>query len=421
LSNTTLSGTTTISGASTLSGGVTLSSAMALPGSGIIASDGKLGIGTASPAYPLALSTTQAIQLGLSSPSAWVRYNPTSGGGDVWQAGANATGFHIYSETDGATRLIANGSGIVAVSALAAASGTSLCYNTAAISGYYSLSSCSSLREYKERISPLDLGLKTLLALQPMSYRWKNSGEEDLGFIAEDVEGVSPLLASYVDGKLDGVKYEHLTALIAKSFQDFAGAVDIADALTGAPTLSSAYSGAEVPAIYVDSVGNVGFGTRKPQSKLDVNGPLAANSALSVPADSRLQKNVTDIDDALAIVAGLRGIRFEWRSPEERSVGALLELPVSQSQVGLSADSVRTALPQAVSVSAADSIARIEETKIIPVLVEAVKALNEANEKQTAEIVELRTHLDELKRATVARQATEAGIIGHLAVAVGWR
>lgn len=56
---------------------------------------------------------------------------------------------------------------------------------------------CTSLLKHKENIIDLPVGLSTLMQLQPRQFDWKKSGQTDLGFIAEEVEVVSSLLASY--------------------------------------------------------------------------------------------------------------------------------------------------------------------------------------------------------------------------------
>jgi hypothetical protein len=86
------------------------------------------------------------------------------------------------------------------------------------------IGTCSSLREFKDNITPLDLGLDTLMKLQPVTFDWKqpagsNTVYHDLGFVAEDVAAINPLLAQYDNGKLVSVKYDKMAALIVKSIQ----------------------------------------------------------------------------------------------------------------------------------------------------------------------------------------------------------
>ena len=53
-------------------------------------------------------------------------------------------------------------------------------------------------------------------------FKWTtNEGNEDLGFIAEEVSGVDPILATYdPTGHEQGVKYRRMTAVLTKAVQD---------------------------------------------------------------------------------------------------------------------------------------------------------------------------------------------------------
>lgn len=85
------------------------------------------------------------------------------------------------------------------------------------------LGQCGSLRAMKKNIHDLEVGLSTLMQLRPVSFDWKDSevtnNQRDLGFIAEEVEAIDPLLSEYNEGQLIGVKYEKLTALLTKAVQ----------------------------------------------------------------------------------------------------------------------------------------------------------------------------------------------------------
>jgi hypothetical protein len=97
-----------------------------------------------------------------------------------------------------------------------------MCYSTG--SGTYVVARCSSLAEYKNNVTDLGLGLDTIMELRPVSYIWDEAqgGHHDLGFIAEEVEAVNPLLAEYdpITGELASVKYRHLTALLTEGVQE---------------------------------------------------------------------------------------------------------------------------------------------------------------------------------------------------------
>lgn len=70
------------------------------------------------------------------------------------------------------------------------------------------LQSASSIR-YKMNVRPLEGA--DIFNLHPVRFQWKSTGEEDIGFIAEEVEKVIPdLVFRNNDGKPEGVKYEKL-------------------------------------------------------------------------------------------------------------------------------------------------------------------------------------------------------------------
>lgn len=74
------------------------------------------------------------------------------------------------------------------------------------------LASCSSSLRYKENVADLGLGLDAVLKLRPVAFDWKANGEHDLGFVAEEVDGIDPFLVTYKDGRL--------TALLANAVKD---------------------------------------------------------------------------------------------------------------------------------------------------------------------------------------------------------
>ncbi|HKX83932.1 MAG TPA: tail fiber domain-containing protein [Pyrinomonadaceae bacterium] len=83
------------------------------------------------------------------------------------------------------------------------------------------LATCSSSVRYKTDINPFTQGTALLDRLRPVTYKWKVSGEPDLGLIAEEVAEVEPLLATYdKDGRVQGVKYEQLTIVLINALKE---------------------------------------------------------------------------------------------------------------------------------------------------------------------------------------------------------
>lgn len=125
----------------------------------------------------------------------------------------------IGSTTDCGGKLCITGE--LSLTTLAAATSNTLCYNTSTVSGFDTLSTCSSLRKYKTNIHPLFGGLNEVMELSPISYLSKTSGREEIGFIAEDMEKIDVRNVTYDGkGKLTGVQYDHMIALLTEAVQE---------------------------------------------------------------------------------------------------------------------------------------------------------------------------------------------------------
>lgn len=82
------------------------------------------------------------------------------------------------------------------------------------------LSVCSSSRRYKENIEDFRGGLEMIRRLRPVTFDWKSSGTRDIGFIAEEINEVEPLLNNYLDGRVEGVKYDRVTTLLVNAVKE---------------------------------------------------------------------------------------------------------------------------------------------------------------------------------------------------------
>jgi hypothetical protein len=124
----------------------------------------------------------------------------------------------FIAQYDGTTyldRLVVNPDGTVSVNTLAAATGTHLCVNGT------KLANCSSSLRYKERVAPFDAGLGLLSRLRPVTFKWKEREEQDLGLIAEEVNRVEPLLVTRDSaGEVRGVKYDQLSVVLINAVRE---------------------------------------------------------------------------------------------------------------------------------------------------------------------------------------------------------
>ncbi len=193
--------------------------------------DTNVGIGTTTPASTLHISGTGVVRARINSDSN-VGVSLALNEQNKWSvATVNGGHFQIYNEAFGqnavwidtannnvgistatpADRLDVNG--IIRVASLAGGGGTPLCRNAS-----NQISDCSSSLRYKTEVRPFAEGLDILRRLRPITFKWKEGGRRDVGFGAEDVDRVEPLLTTRNDrGEIEGVKYGQLTTILVNA------------------------------------------------------------------------------------------------------------------------------------------------------------------------------------------------------------
>jgi predicted ribosome quality control (RQC) complex YloA/Tae2 family protein len=85
------------------------------------------------------------------------------------------------------------------------------------------LGTMSSSRRFKEEIKAMDKASEAILALKPMTFRYKKEIDPDgipqFGLVAEDVAKVNPnLVVRDADGKPYTVRYEAVNAMLLNEF-----------------------------------------------------------------------------------------------------------------------------------------------------------------------------------------------------------
>ena len=80
----------------------------------------------------------------------------------------------------------------------------------------------SSARELKQNIQPLTNSLDKVMAMQGISFDWKDKRENkrQLGLIAEDVNNVIPELVSYENEKPSGIKYSKMVTVLVEAMKE---------------------------------------------------------------------------------------------------------------------------------------------------------------------------------------------------------
>jgi hypothetical protein len=104
----------------------------------------------------------------------------------------------------------------VVVYGLGAAGSTALCRNAS-----NQISTCSSSLRYKTDVQTFTGGLNIINRLRPITFNWINGGTPDLGFGAEEVAKVEPLLTYRNDqGEIEGVKYSQISVVLVNAIKE---------------------------------------------------------------------------------------------------------------------------------------------------------------------------------------------------------
>lgn len=94
-----------------------------------------------------------------------------------------------------------------------------LCYVDSG--GYHNIAFCSSSRRYKDNIQNFTGGLNIINGLRPVTFTWKSNNQDDVGFVAEEIAEIEPLLSTYNDeGKVEGVKYAQITTVLVNAVKE---------------------------------------------------------------------------------------------------------------------------------------------------------------------------------------------------------
>jgi trimeric autotransporter adhesin len=134
-------------------------------------------------------------------------YNATTGSGNVY-VGAGMVG--VAGES--------NACYIASIFGQTSASGVQVYINSD-----NKLGTLTSSKRFKEDIKPMDKASEALLALKPVTFRYKKEidpqGRSQFGLVAEEVEKVNPdLVVRDKDGKIYSVRYDQVNAMLLNEF-----------------------------------------------------------------------------------------------------------------------------------------------------------------------------------------------------------
>ena len=191
------------------------------------AADTNVGIGTTAPKARLHIAVNSGnimagdagcnpgfVGFGFASSLTCTNYSLLGNGTDTI-INRPTGGAISFRENNTAQMTILPG-GAISILTLGSGGNTALCRNPAG-----QFSTCSSSLRYKKDLQPFTRGLALLNQLKPITFNWKSDGSPDLGFGAEDIAAVEPLLVTHNDnGEVEGVKYDRITAVLVNAIKE---------------------------------------------------------------------------------------------------------------------------------------------------------------------------------------------------------
>ncbi len=140
----------------------------------------------------------------------------------------------------------------------------------------------------------------------------------------------------------------------------------------------------------IKNTGNVGIGLPNPTYKLHVSGQMKSDGFLE-SSDIRLKKNIETLQNALNKVMQLQGVSYNWKNEKELADEniAYTTSRGDKADIGLIAQEVEKILPQLVSTDS-EGFKSVEYSKLVALLIEAVKEQQKTMENQQNELNELK-------------------------------
>ncbi len=188
----------------------------------VINTVGNVGIGTnlstTNPNTKLTILTSSNPNgIGIESTSDFIGVSgeASGGNGSAGVSGRSSTGYGVLGYNHGSGFGVFS-DGLLGMTTLGTAGGTPLCRNAS-----NQIATCSSSLRYKTDLQAFDGGMSVINRLRPITFKWKADKTPDVGFGAEDVAQVEPLLITHNDkGEVEGVKYDRLSVVFVNAFKE---------------------------------------------------------------------------------------------------------------------------------------------------------------------------------------------------------
>lgn len=140
---------------------------------------------------------------------------------------------------------------------------------------------------------------------------------------------------------------------------------------------SKKFAGNEAVRMTWKKNGSVGIGTEDPTEKLEVDGNVKVSGSVFAScgtlscSDQRFKENIRTIENSLYLLSKVDGVYYDWKTKDypKRNFS-------DQEQIGVIAQQLEKQFPQVVHVDD-EGYRSVAYDKLVPVLIEAIKELNQ--------------------------------------------
>ena len=138
--------------------------------------------------------------------------------------------------------------------------------------------------------------------------------------------------------------------------------------------------------LFVADGGGVGIHETEPEARLHVSGDVVISGDIttSYTSDERLKENIKPLDNPIETLNQIRGVDFDWIAGIDREFSDYIS-PKQGHDIGVIAQDVERVLPEAVHYYP-DGYMGVNYPKLVPVLLEAIKHLNNRVEQLESQV-----------------------------------